>query len=81
MAGASLAAITLMLAAHGMGLATLLMIGCDPEGVRKFLNVPDDYIITMLIAVGYSANKELPRQQRRGLHNIVNWGRFGQKRT
>ena len=79
--GSSLAAMTFMLAAHGMGLATLPMIGFDPEGVRKFLDVPDDYIITMLIAVGYSANKELPRQQRRGLHDIVNWDRFGQKRT
>ena len=56
---------TLMLAAHGMGLSTLPMIGFDPEGMGKFLNVPDDYIISMLIAVGYSANKELPRQQRR----------------
>ena len=72
---------TFMLAAHGMGLATLPMIGFDPEGVRTFFNVPDDYIITMLIAVGYSANKELPRQQRRGLHDIVNWDRFGKKRA
>jgi nitroreductase len=70
-----------MLATNGMGLATLPMIGSDPEGMRKFLNVPDDYIITMLIAVGYKANKELPRQQRRGLHDIVNWDRFGQKRA
>lgn len=79
--GSSLAAMTFMLAAHGMGLATLPMIGFDPEGVRTFFNVPDDYIITMLIAVGYSANKELPRQQRRGLHDIVNWDRFGKKRA
>jgi nitroreductase len=77
--GASLAAMTFMLAAHGMGLATLPMIGFDPEGVRKFLNVPNDYVITMLIAVGYSANKDLPRQQRRGLHDIISWDRFGQK--
>jgi putative NAD(P)H nitroreductase len=77
--GASLAAMTFMLAAHGMGLATLPMIGFDPEGVRKYLDVPNDYVITMLIAVGYSANKDLPRQQRRGLHEIINWDRFGQK--
>lgn len=77
--GASLAAMTFMLAAHGMGLATLPMIGFDPDGVRKSLNVPNDYLITMLIAVGYSANKELPRQQRRGMHDIVNWDRFEQK--
>ncbi|WP_303905056.1 nitroreductase family protein [Thiohalomonas denitrificans] len=74
--GACLAAMTLMLAAHGMGLATLPMIGFDPDGVQKFFNVPDDYIVTMLIAIGYSADKELPRQQRRGFDDIVYWDRF-----
>ncbi|HEY9164427.1 MAG TPA: nitroreductase family protein [Magnetovibrio sp.] len=77
--GASLAAMTMMLVAHEMGLATLPMIGFDPVAVRDFLKVPDDYIITMLIAVGYSANKELPRQQRRGFSDIVHWDRFGNK--
>lgn len=74
--GACLAAMTLMLAAHGMGLATLPMIGFDPDGVRKFFNVPDDYIVTMLIAIGNSADKELPRQQRREYDDIVHWDRF-----
>ncbi|MBL4748085.1 MAG: nitroreductase family protein [Magnetovibrio sp.] len=75
--GSSLAAMTLMLVAHEMGLATLPMIGFDPAGVREFLKVPDDYIITMLIAIGHSADKELPRQQRRGFDDIVHWGQFG----
>lgn len=79
--GACLAAMTFMLAAHGMGLATLPMIGFDPDGVRNFLGVPGDYIITMLIAVGYSADKELPRQQRRGFNDIVHWDRFGEKNS
>lgn len=74
--GASLAAMSLMLAAHGMGLATLPMIGFDPVGVQKFFAVPDDHIVTMLIAIGHSANKELPRQQRRGFDDIVHWDRF-----
>jgi nitroreductase len=77
--GACLAAMTFMLAAHGMGLATLPMIGFDPQGVQSFLKIPDDYIVTMLIAVGYSANRELPRQQRRGLADIVHWRSFGQR--
>ncbi|MHB8254542.1 MAG: nitroreductase family protein [Acidiferrobacter sp.] len=79
--GACLAAMTFMLAAHGMGLATLPMIGFDPNGVRSLLAVPDDYIVTMMIAVGYSANKELPRQQRRGSVEIVHRNRFGQRRA
>lgn len=69
-----------MLAAHGMGFATLPMIGFDPKGVQQFLRVPDDYIVTMMIAVGHSANRELPRQQRRGLDDIVHWGAFGKRR-
>lgn len=75
--GASLAAMTFMLAAHGMDLATLPMIGFDPAGVRALLKVPDDYIITMLIAVGKSAGRDLPRQQRRSNEEIVHWGTFG----
>lgn len=74
--GASLAAMTFMLAAHGMGLATLPMIGFDPIGVRKFLKVPDDYVITMLLAVGKTAERDLPRQQRRGFEDIVHWDTF-----
>lgn len=76
--GACLAAMTFMLAAHGMGFATLPMIGFDPNGVKQFLHVPDDYIITMMIAIGYPANHELPRQQRRGISDIVHWATFGQ---
>ncbi len=78
--GSSLAAMTMMLVAHEMGLATLPMIGFDPDGVREFLKVPEEYIITMLIAVGYSADKELPRQQRRGYSDIVHWDHFGEKK-
>jgi len=78
--GSSLAAMTMMLVAHEMGLATLPMIGFDPVGVREFFKVPDDYIITMLIAVGYSADKDLPRQQRRGFDDIVHWDGFGEKK-
>lgn len=78
--GASLAAMTFMLAAYGMDLATLPMIGFDPAGVRSMLGVPDDYIITMLIAVGKSARRDLPRQQRRSHQEIIHWGTFGGRR-
>lgn len=74
--GSSLAAMTLMLAAHSVGLATCPLIGFDPPGVTKFLGVPSDYIVTMLIAIGYAAGDELPRQQRRPFEEIVRWERF-----
>lgn len=74
--GSSLAAMTLMLAAQSMGLATAPLIGFDPAGVTKFLGVPDGYLVTMLIAIGYAAHDELPRQQRRTFEEIVRWDRF-----
>ncbi len=74
--GSCLAAMTLMLAAQSMGLATAPLIGFDPPGVTQFLGVPDGYIVTMLIAIGYAAREELPRQQRRPFEEIVHWERF-----
>ncbi|MCW9030617.1 MAG: nitroreductase family protein [Gammaproteobacteria bacterium] len=77
--GSSLAAMSFMLAAHGMNLATLPIIGFDHDAIVKYLDVPDDYIVTMLIAVGHSANKDLPRQQRRDFTDIVHWGKMNGK--
>ncbi len=79
--GASLAAMTFMLAAHGEGLATLPMIGFDPAAVRDFLGVPSDYVVVMLIAVGKSDNRDLPRQQRRPVNDFVHHDRFRTDRT
>lgn len=75
--GASLAAMTLMLAAHGMGLATAPIIGFDVQAVTSFLGVPSDYLVVMLIAIGHSAQRELPRQQRRPFREIVHREHFG----
>ncbi len=75
--GASLAAMTLMLAAHGMGLATAPIIGFDAQAVTSFLGVPSDYLVVMLIAIGHSAQRELPRQQRRPFREIVHREHFG----
>jgi nitroreductase len=75
--GASLAAMTLMLAAQGMGLATAPLIGFDVRAVTAFLGVPRDYLVVMLIAIGHSALHELPRQQRRPFQEIVHQEHFG----
>ncbi|MHB1951134.1 MAG: nitroreductase family protein [Acidiferrobacteraceae bacterium] len=79
--GASLAAMTLMLAAHGMGLATAPIIGFDVQAVTSFLAVPSGYMVVMLIAIGHSANRELPRQQRRPFHDIVHREHFNDGRA
>lgn len=78
--GSCLAAMSFMLAAHGMNLATLPLIGFDHKAIVEYLEVPDEYIVTMLIAIGTSADKDLPRQQRRGYDDIVHWGKMSGKR-
>lgn len=77
--GASLAAMTLMLVADGMGLGTAPLIGFDPKGVAEYLKVPDDYLIVMLLCVGHPSHKELPRQPRRSHEDFVHWTKFNGK--
>jgi nitroreductase len=49
----SLFAMSLMLAAKSLGLETHPMDGFDIDGVRNAFDVPDNYWISMLLAVGY----------------------------
>ena len=43
---------TMMLAARAMGYDSSPMIGYDPEAVAKLINLPDDHLVGMLLAVG-----------------------------
>lgn len=66
-------AMSLMLAAKDMGLDTHPMDGFDLEGVRKSFNIPDNYWIPLLLAVGYfQKGKELlPPKWRKTFDEIV----------
>ena len=46
-------AMTLMLAAQGLGLNTHPMDGFDQAGVKKEFNIPDNYWVPVLISLGY----------------------------
>lgn len=62
--GASLAAMTLMLAAEAKGLVSGPMIGFDPDGVKREFNIADRYVPVMLIAAGHPAPGNHPRKPR-----------------
>jgi nitroreductase len=71
---ASLAAMTLMIAAQAKGLVSGPMIGFDPQGVRREFNIPDHYVPVMLLAVGYEAPGNWPRKPRLPVDAVLAFG-------
>ncbi|GAB2876195.1 nitroreductase family protein [Pseudoduganella ginsengisoli] len=68
---ASLAAMTLMLAAQGMGLATCPMVGFDAEGVAREFNLSSNDVPVMLVAAGYAAPDNWPQKRRKPLQEVL----------
>jgi nitroreductase len=68
---ASLAAMTLMLAAEAKGMASGPMIGFDPDGVRREFQIPDRYVPVMLLPVGYAAAGNWARKPRLALKDVL----------
>lgn len=67
----SLAAQNLMLSAHARGLKSTPMIGFDQEGIAEFLELPEDKVPVVLIAVGESGGEEPERLPRRDVDEIL----------
>jgi nitroreductase len=63
----------LMLAAKDAGLDSHPMDGFDHEGVRKAFNIPDNYYVPMLIAIGHFNEKQklMPPKWRKSYEEIV----------
>lgn len=68
---ASLAAMTLMLAAEAKGLVSGPMIGFDPVGVAREFSLGVDDVPVMLLAVGRPATGNWPRKPRFEVANIL----------
>lgn len=68
---ASLAAMTLMLAAEGMGLSTGAMSGFDPEGVARAFGLDTRDVPVMLVTAGYGLADSWPQKPRRPLHEVM----------
>ncbi|WP_371133308.1 EamA family transporter [Pseudomonas sp.] len=68
---ASLAAMTLMLAAQGMGLSTGAMSGFDAQGVTREFGLAANEVPVILITVGYPAAGNWPQKPRKALHEVL----------
>ena len=69
----ALAAMTIMLAAQGKGLASGAMIGFDPVAVSAECKLASNEIPVMLLAVGRPAPGNWPRKVRRDVGAIVSF--------
>ena len=68
---ASMAAMTLMLAAEGMGLASGPMIGFDAAGVAREFGLAPTEVPAMLVTVGYAAPGNTGQKPRRPLSETL----------
>lgn len=68
---ASLAAMTLMLAAEGMGLSSGSMSGFDPTGVAREFQLAETEIPVLLVTVGYPAPGNWPQKPRLPLRDVL----------
>lgn len=76
MRSCGLMAQTLMLAARGKGLDTCPMDGFDFDAVAKLINLPDNHVIAMMVAVGKRAAEPKPRIGKLPFDEVVIRDRF-----
>ena len=67
-----IAAQTFCLAAHDLGLATVIMGVFDRKRLQAYLQVPEDQELMALIAVGYAAETN-PAPKRKGTDVLLSW--------
>ena len=60
-----------MLAAKSLGYDSCPMIGFDSQKVAEIINLPKDYIITMMLVIGKSVNQANPRGGQLDLNEVV----------
>jgi len=67
---------TLMLAAKAMGYDSCPMIGFEPDKVAKLINLPEDHVISFLIAVGKQTKPVWPKPGQLPLDEVLVHDRF-----
>ena len=67
---------TIMLAAKAMGYDSCPMIGFDPVPVAELINLPDDHVISFMIAVGKATKPAWPKPGQLPLEEVIVHDRF-----
>jgi len=76
MRSCGIAAQTLMLAAKDMGLDSCPMDGFDFDRVAELIQLPDDHVITLFVAIGKATKEAWPRAGQLGMNEVVINDRF-----
>lgn len=77
MRSCGIAAMSLMLAAKEMGYDSCPMDGFDFDAVGKLINLPQDHVIAMFVAIGKGIKEPWPRGGQLPLGEVVVQNRFG----
>lgn len=77
MRSCGIAAMALMLAAKEMGYDSCPMDGFDFDAVGKFINLPQDHVIAMFVAIGKGIKEPWPRSGQLPMGEVVVQNRFG----
>jgi nitroreductase len=67
---------TIMLAAKAMGYDSCPMIGFDAEKVAQIINLPDDHVVSFMIAVGRQTSPPWPKPGQLPLDHVVVYDGF-----
>jgi nitroreductase len=76
MRSCGIAAMTLMLAAQGMGYQSGPMDGFDFDEVGRLINLPPDHVVAMFVVIGKGIQPPMPRGGQLAMDEVVLTDRF-----
>ena len=76
MRSCGLAGQTIMLAAKAMGYDSCPMIGFDPAPVAELINLPEDHVISFMIAIGKATKPAWPKPGQLSLEEVIVHNQF-----
>ncbi len=74
----ALAGMNLMIAAQAKGLVSAPMIGFDVQAVKKLLEIPENLVPVIMIAVGRGAHGNWPRKPRFAVEKVLSFNKYSE---